>query len=92
MGYNTKKSGVEMGGSPLAKYGCGGKKTAFKMEGIIPTKQERIENIALKLKEGNKPGGEFRTTESTKRNEKSLNKKKKLEEKRQKLQKKLQNI
>jgi hypothetical protein len=91
MGY-SKKSGVKMSGSPLAKYGCGGKKAAFKMEGIIPTKQERIENITLKLKEGSKPEGEFRTTESTRKNEKSLNKKKKLEERRQKLQKKLQNI
>ena len=34
MGY-SKKSGVKMGGSPLAKYGCGGKKAAFKMAGGV---------------------------------------------------------
>ena len=90
MGY-YKKSGVKMSGSPLAKYGCGGKKAAVKMEGIIPTTEEKIEKITLKLKEGNKPGGSFRTTESTKNNKKSLNKKIKLEERKQKLQRKLQN-
>ena len=34
MGY-SKKSGVKMSGSPLAKYGCGGKKAAFKMAGGV---------------------------------------------------------
>ena len=90
MGY-SKKSGVKMSGSPLAKYGCGGKKAPVKMEGIIPTKQERIENIDLKLKEGNKPGGDFRTTESNKNNKKSLEKKIRLENRKKKLQIKLQN-